>query len=41
LCRVATGFPEVESTLISTVFQSMAALPGMIGGRNNGKSDFV
>jgi len=38
---VATGFPEVESTLISTVFQSMAALPGMIGGCNNGKSDFV
>jgi hypothetical protein len=38
---VATGCREVESTLISTVFQSMAALPGMIGGRNNGKSDFV
>jgi len=31
---VATGFPEVESTLISTVFQSMA-LPGMICERNN------
>ena len=41
LCRVTTGFPEVESTLISTVFQSMAARPGMLGGRNNGKSDFV
>jgi hypothetical protein len=38
---VATGFPQVESTLISTVLQSMGALPGMIGGRNNGKSDFV
>jgi hypothetical protein len=38
---VATGFPEVDSTFISTVFQSMAALPGMIGGRNNRKSDFV
>jgi hypothetical protein len=34
---VAIGFPEVEST----VFQSMVALPGMIGGRNNGKSNFV
>jgi hypothetical protein len=34
------GFPKVESTLISTVFQWMA-LSGMIGGRNNGKSDFV
>jgi len=34
---VATGFPEV----VSTVFQSMAALPGIIAGRKNGKSDFV